>query len=348
MLKRTLTALALVVLLPLMAACGAQSSQAPSSSSSGSSGSSSGGSAHAHLTWQAGALGGGWYQQAEGLAQIIQKQVPGLTIKVVPGGGLANVAAVNADKTDIAWGLPPFDAAGVQGHPPFKQKLSNFSSIATGFGVVDIHFFVAANSKIKSIDQIFKDHMPIRIAVPQPGSSDQWVFERMLAYYHVNDQTIRSWGGSVFNGSYTDIVNQYKDRNVDAVFVNLGIPGSMITEADAGRKIRFLPMSPGLIKYLTQYNLEAAKIPAGSYPKAENGNQAIATVAMPSEILVNNKVPKNIVSAITTALIKNVAAVRKVHPSFATFDINKAPDTGVVPLAPGAKAAYSKAGISTP
>lgn len=300
---------------------------------------------HARLVWQAGALGGGWYSQAEGLAQLFEEKIPGLTIKVVPGGGLANVPAVSSGQANIAWGLPPFDAAGVEGHNPFHQRYRNFSAIATGFGVVDIHFFVAANSPYKSIDQIFKHHMPIRIAVPEPGTSDQWVFEQMLRFYHVTDQDIQNWGGAVFNGSYDDIVNQFKDRNVDAVFVNLGIPGAAVTEAASGVKIRFLPMSKALVRYLERFNLEPGVIPKGAYPMAVNGNQNIATVAMPSEILVNDRVPANVVYAMTKVLIDDVAAVRKVHPSFATFNVRTAPDTGVVPLNPAARKAYQDAGI---
>lgn len=337
--KGAYVGLLVAVLLPLLTACGTQGTAATGN------GSSKTGKIHANLTWEAGALGGGWYAQAEGIALLLQQKIPGLTVKVVPGGGLSNVAAVSQDKTDIAWGLPPFDAAGVRGQNPFPSKMGNFSSIATGFGVVDIHFFVAADSPYTSIGQIFRHHLPIRVAVPQPGSSDQWVFERMLAYYHVTDQDIANWGGSVFNGTYDDIVSQYKDRNDNAVFVNLGVPGAMVAEAATGRPIRFLPMSQGLIKYLEQYNLQPGTIPAGSYPQAVNGNQAIATVAMPSEILVNNNVPKNIVYAITKVLIDFVGAVRKVHPSFATFNIHNAPDTGIVPLNPAAKQAYQDAGV---
>jgi TRAP transporter TAXI family solute receptor len=341
-LKAGLAAVALGLLL-VATACGASAAGGAAATSSGAA-KETASTTQVKLIWQAGALGGGWYQQAGGIAQMLEQKIPGLTIKVIPGGGLANVPAVNEHKVDLAFGLPPFDAAGYNGTNPFSAKMQNFRAIASDFGVTYIHFFVPADSKYQSISQIFKSHAPIRIAVPQAGSSDQWVFEKMLAYYHVSDATLQQWGGGVFNGSYDDIVQQYKNRNADAVWVALAIPGAAVDQMAASRAIRFLPFSAGLTKYLEQFGLQADTIPAGAYKQASNDSQAVPTVSLGNEILVSNGVPEQTVYEITKAIIDNVAAIKAVSPSFASFSPSLAAKTGV-PLAAGAKKAYQEAGI---
>jgi TRAP-type uncharacterized transport system substrate-binding protein len=54
------------------------------------------------LTWVAGGVGGGWYTQAGGLAQLINENEPKITIKVVPGGGLVNPVRVSTGKDDLS------------------------------------------------------------------------------------------------------------------------------------------------------------------------------------------------------------------------------------------------------
>jgi TRAP transporter TAXI family solute receptor len=328
----------------MAAACGTQAAGGaqPAGGSATAGANSAGG--QVRLIWQAGALGGGWYQQAGGIAQVLEQKVPGLTIKVVPGGGLANVPAVDQHKVDLAFGLPPFDAAGYRGTNPFNAKMTHVRAIAGDFGITYIHFFVPADSKYQSIDQIFQSHAPIRIAVPQAGSSDQWVFEQMLAYYHVTDADIQKWGGGIFNGSYDDIVQQFKNRNADAVWVALAVPGAAVEQMAASRPIRFLPFPDGLVKYLEQDGLQADDIPAGAYKQAVNDTQGVPTVGLGNEILVNDGVPEQTVYEITKAIIDNVAAIKSVSPAFADFDPKQAAKTGV-PLADGAKKAYQEAGI---
>ena len=41
-------------------------------------------------TWVAGGMGGGWYTVAGGFARLVNEKEPRITIKVIPGGGVAN------------------------------------------------------------------------------------------------------------------------------------------------------------------------------------------------------------------------------------------------------------------
>ena len=53
--------------------------------------------AHAQQTfeWVAGSVGGGWYTMAAGLSSLIAEENPQIRIRVVPGGGLANLSLIH-------------------------------------------------------------------------------------------------------------------------------------------------------------------------------------------------------------------------------------------------------------
>jgi hypothetical protein len=63
------------------------------------------------LTWTAGGVGGGWYTIAGGISNIINEKTGGITVKVIPGGGMQNPSLVNKGDCELGWGLPFMNAA---------------------------------------------------------------------------------------------------------------------------------------------------------------------------------------------------------------------------------------------
>ena len=145
--------------------------------------------------------------------------------------------------------------------------------------------------------------------------------------------------------SYTDLANQYRDRNMDILFANLAVPGAAIQEASLGRKMRILPMDDDLIKFMEGVGLTRGVIPKGSYKDVVNNDVDIPTIAMANTIVANAKVPADVVHDFTKVLVSNVDGVRKVHPAFKDFDPKDAPKLSSLPLHPGAERAYREAGL---
>src|SRR5206468_27764 len=96
---------------------------------------------------------------------------------------------------------------------------------------------------IKSKDPAFN------IKVIPGAGSDEWVMRKVFEFYKTTYADVRSRGGKVILVSYTDLANQYRDRNMDILFANLAVPGAAIQEASLGRKMRILPMDEDLIKF---------------------------------------------------------------------------------------------------
>ena len=297
------------------------------------------------LTWTAGQVGGGWYSQAGGFVELIKSKDSKFNIKVVPGAGIQNMSKLQQGETEIAWGLPPFIVASYMGQDPYKDKHGDMRLVMNGLGLVHIQFCVPAEYPAKSIREVFEKKGPLTIGTTPPGGSDEWVMRKVFEFYKTTYQDVRSRGGKVVLVSYTDLVTQYRDRNMDVLFANLAVPGAAIQEASLGRKMRILPMEPDLIKFLEGLGLAKGVVPRGTYKDVVNNDVEIPTITMANTIVANAKTPPDVVYEFTKILVSNVDAVRKVHPAFKDFDPKDAVKLANVPLHPGAERAYKEAGL---
>src|SRR6185503_4864305 len=141
-----------------------------------------GAAAQQSLTWTAGAVGGGWYTISGGMAELLREKA-GLNIKVIPGGGTQNPILVQKGDAELGMGLPPLLGAAVRGEDPYPdQKMDKLRALAGNMSRNTFHFHVADASEFAkmTIDAIFKTNKPIRLAISQTGSSDVWVFEKIM------------------------------------------------------------------------------------------------------------------------------------------------------------------------
>ncbi len=298
-----------------------------------------------NVTWTAGQLGGGWYAQAGGFAELVKNKDPRLNIKVIPGAGIQNMTKIQQGETDIAWGLPPFVAAAYNGQDPYKDKHPDMRLVMNGLGYVYIHFAGAADYPAQSIREIFDKKMPVKIGTTPPGGSDDWVMKKIFDFYKTTYADVRSRGGKVILVSYSDLVTQYRDRNADVIVPNLALPAAAIQEASLARKMKIYPMDDDLLKHLEMLGLSRGVIPKGTYKDVVNNDRDITTIAMANTIVATAKASPEMVYEFTKVLLSNLDAVRKIHPAFKDFNPKDAVKLGNVPLHPGAEKAYREAGL---
>ncbi len=298
------------------------------------------------LTWTAGGVGGGWYAIAGGISNIIHEKAGGITIKVIPGGGTVNPRLVDKGDCELGWGLPFLNVAAWNGEDPYDKKHTNLRAIAGGMSMNFFHFYVAADSPIKTMDEVFKQKKALRMAISPTGTSDEWVFRKVLLAYKTDYKDLEAAGFKFFRGSYAEQASQFKDRNVDSVFTFLAIPGAAITEASIGRPLRLINFSSEALQSLKQYGIESGKIPAGTYPKAANANEDVLTAIAGSVILVNKNVPDDVTYRIAKAIHENLDDFRKIHGSLAPYQLKDAvTGLGLIPLHPGAERYYKEKGV---
>ena len=297
------------------------------------------------LTWTAGGVGGGWYTIAGGISNIINEKSGGITVKVIPGGGTVNPSLVNKGDCELGWGLPFMNAAAWNGEDPYKDKHSNLRAIAGGMSMNYFHFYVGAEVPHKTMDEVFKQKKAIRIGISPAGTSEEWVFRKVLAHYNTDYKDLEAAGFKFFRGSYAEQAGQFKDRNIDAVFTFLALPAAAVTEATIGRSLRIANFSPGVLESLAKYGIGPGRIPAGTYQKAANANEDVTTAIAGSVILANKNLPDDVAYRIAKAIHENLDEFRKIHGSLVPYElINAVTGTGV-PLHPGAGKYYREKGV---
>jgi hypothetical protein len=304
--------------------------------------------AHAQtLTWTAGGVGGGWYTIAGGISNIINEKSGGVTVKVIPGGGTVNPRLVDKGDCELGWGLPFLNVAAWNGEDPYDKKHTNLRAIAGGMSLNFFHFYVAADSPIKTMDEVFKQKKALRMAISPAGTSDEWVFRKVLAAYKTDYKELEAAGFKFFRGSYAEQASQFKDKNVDSVFTFLATPGAAVTEASIGRSLRLVHFSPEALQSLKQYGIESGKIPAGTYPKAANANEDVTTAIAGSVILVNKNVSDDAAYRMAKAIHENLDQFRKIHGSLVPYQLKDGvTGLGLIPLHPGAEKYFKEKGIS--
>jgi TRAP transporter TAXI family solute receptor len=297
------------------------------------------------LTWTAGGVGGGWYTIAGGISTLINEKSGGITVKVIPGGGTVNPSLVNKGDCELGWGLPFMNAAAWNGEDPYKDKHANLRAIAGGMSLNFFHFYVGAEIPQKTMDEIFKQKKPLRIGISPAGTSEEWVFRKVLTHYKTDYKSLESAGFKFFRGSYAEQASQFKDRNVDGVFTFLALPAAAVTEASIGRDLKIMHFPPDLLESLSKYGIGAGKIPSGTYSKIANANEQITTAAAGSVIITNRSLPDEVTYRMTKVIHENLDQFRKIHGSLVTYEVKD----GVIgigcPLHPGAEKYFKEKGV---
>lgn len=298
------------------------------------------------LTWTAGPLGGGWYQQSGGFAELIREKA-GITVKVVPGGGVQNAAVIEKGDADMGFGLPAFLNAAAMGEDPYTgKKHPTLRALAGSMGPAQVHMYVAADSPFAgmTMEEIVRGKKAIRLAISPAGTSDEWIFRRVMEFYGTSYKDWEPAGARFLRGSYTEQAGMFKDRNVDGVFTFLQIPGAAVTEASIGRTLKLLAFPDPLVAHLGRFGLVRGVIPADTYPRAANAKEPVTVPTMSSTIVVSAKLPDDVVYNLARAINDNVDRVRVIHGSLKTYDPAQGHLGTGLPLHPGAERYYRERG----
>ena len=306
------------------------------------------------LTWTGGAVGGGWDAISTGVAALLHDRAD-LSVRVIPGGGAQNPVLVERGDAQIGLGLPPLLGAAARGEEPYRGRtLAGLRAIAGNMSLNVLHFYAAADSPFArmTLTDIFRGRKPIRLAIPKPGTSDVWVLEKMMEFYELcppgrTAECYRSWesaGAKLVRGSYADQAEAFKSHKVDAAFAILALPAAAVVDAASGRALTLLPCAEPLIAHLATFGFGRGEIPAGSYPKATNGGERIASATMGTTIVVSASMPDEVAYTITKTINDNADRFRRLHPSLADYDPAQAWLNLGVALHPGAERYYREKG----
>lgn len=296
------------------------------------------------LEWTAGALGGGWYTQATGIANMLMEANPGIRIRVVPGGGADNPKRVQQGLQQMAFGLDFLSRAAWNGEDPYAGvRHDKLRSLGTGMSPTPYHFIRAEGHNLGLKEAL--QSRGLKIGLPTRASSEEITFQRVMQFYGTSYDKLRNEGGRVINATYTDLVNAFGDGQVDYLFLALGLPGAAVQEIAQGRRRASLAAFPeDVVQHLQRsFGYSSGTIPAGTYPQLQTAD--LFSLSMDTILLVAADMAEDVAYRLTRTLIAQRERLIQIHASLAAFNPRTAWRDTAVPLHPGAERAYREAGM---
>jgi TRAP transporter TAXI family solute receptor len=285
------------------------------------------------LTLGSGPAGGSWYPFGAAIGEIVQKEIPGAIVAVQPSGGaLANIVGVNSGQYDIGLAFSHASADAIKGAGEFKEKMLNIRGLAS-FNATIFQCAVRADSDIKE----FKDLKGKRLGPGLVGGAGEATMKLVLSVHGLSYKDM----AKVDHLAYADTGNLMKDRHLDAFSVLTYVPAPVIQDVAMIGGVRLLSLQPDKLQEIQKINPGFAKyvIPANSY---KGQTQEVVTVATMTTVIVNSKLPEDLVYKIAKALVDNRGTLIKVHKSFEEFTLQSAPKNLGIPLHPGAEKYYKE------
>lgn len=298
------------------------------------------------IEWVAGQLGGGWYTMSSGMAKILEENNPGMTVKVVPGGGTANPSKIQQGQSQLGMGLDIFAKMAREGEGIYKGKPHDkVMMIGQSFSDNYLHFFRAEGTKL-GFAEVFKEGKGINMGVTKAGSSDEMTFRFVMDYYGTSYDGLRGKGFKIVQGDYNELANAWKDRQVDYMFIVLGVPGAAVIDMTQSRKGELMPWPEDLRQaFAKKYGYSLGEFPAGTYPNLQTG--PVPTIIMATTLMASSDLPEDTAYKITKTLCENQAKLPSIHASMVVFDCKTAIKTTPVPVHPGALKYYKEKGFAS-
>jgi len=282
-----------------------------------------------------GPQGGSWYPLAGAIQSIVEKNVPGTSVRVAPGAGISNVLGVENNKAEMGFGNSVSTFDGINGNDPFKKKTDNVCHIATLYFQY-FHIVALADAGIKTVADINGKVLTTQ----QKGNTGEQMTRDVLKTYGLDYGKLRK----VNFGSYSDSVEQLKDGHAQVFTGVTTVPASAVMDIGTSRKIIIVAVPDDKLRMLQKVNKGYDKriIKAGTYPGM---NKDVQTIGTWTHLMMRCSTPEDLVYKITKSLAQNtdqlghvVAAVKGLTAKELAIDVG-------VPYHSGARKFYREAKV---
>ena len=220
------------------------------------------------LRLMTGPQGGSWYPLGGAIQNIVQKNMPDTSVQVLPGGGVANVKAVDQGKADIAFANSVSTVDAIHGRGPFEEAVTNVCNIGT---LYPQYFQIVA---LQSAGIETPADLEGKALATQPrGNTAEDITRQLLEAAGLSYEDL----SQVHFVSYSDGVALMKDNNAAAMTLGTTVPASAIMDLDSAADITLVNVDDEMMAKMKELNpgYQALTIPANSYPDQAEDVQAI-------------------------------------------------------------------------
>ncbi len=295
--------------------------------------------AQTQLSIATGGTGGVYYPMGGGLAEVINRHVPGYQATAeVTGASVANMGLIATGDADLALGLADTVQQAQTGTGRFEGKqLPMIRGLASMYANM-VQIVTLADSGITKLS----DLKGKRVSVGAPGSGTE-----------VNANAILEANGMSYGDlevqrlNFNETADALANGDIDAGFWSVGAPTSSIMNLATSKSIRMIPLSDSEIQAARSANpiFARTRLTGGIY---EGVNQDVPVLGIPNVLAVSSEMSDDLAYAITKAMFENIDELKAVHPAANQTTIEFTLDATPVPLHPGAIRYYEETGASVP
>lgn len=284
------------------------------------------GSSHANeLRIGTASQGGAFYPVGQAISSLVNNYADDVTmVPVVTAGSVGNPRLINSGEVDIAITNNNLSVLANKGVGPYKKAgAMNLRAIGSlHFSI--LHMMTLDGSDISSI----ADLKGKRIAVGPAGGGTIPFLGQVLSLSGLSIDDITP---SFL--SYGDGFSQLADGNVDAAFALSGYPAGAVMQAQANKKLKFIPiteeqMATALGKY-SNYN--EVVVPMATYGTDADGR----VLGVNNMLIVDAGMDEDVAYKITKAIYDNMDEFRAEN-AYAKQIVPAASLELKIPLHPGA------------
>lgn len=276
-----------------------------------------------------GPQGGSWYPLGGAIQSMLSDD--GISVQVLPGGGVANAQGVQGGQTDLAFGNSISVVDALEGRAPFEGKADNICLMAT---LYPQYFQMAApkDSGIASVD----DLKGKRITTQPVGNTAEQVMRAILQTAGMSYDDMRS----VDYVSYSDGVGLVQDGNADMFSAGTTAPASAIMDLANSTDITMIGLTEefiGKMRDTINPGYASLTIAAGTYPGQDSD---VTAVGYMTQLIGRCDLDDAVVTTLMSNLWESRGDLATISAAMRDITLEKMMDPGGVPLHAAAKAFY--------
>jgi TRAP transporter TAXI family solute receptor len=281
-----------------------------------------------------GPQGGTWYPLGGALKNIIEKQVTGVTVQVLPGAGIANVKAVESGQAQIALANSVSTVDAINGQPPFETKATHVCNVATLYP----QYFQVVTLASAGIDSP-SDFKGKALATQPKGNTGEAMTAHLLKAYGLRYDDL----SRVNYGSYTDSVGLMKDGNAQIFTLGTAIPAGAVMDLASARDIKLLDVPDDALAKMKSFNpgYQRTVIPAGTYPKQ---TKDVATIGYAAHLIARCELPDKLVTGLLDGVYAHLGDLASIAKAIQKTTVQSMAENYGVPMHPAAARWYKDKG----
>lgn len=322
-------ALAALMTLTLLTACGGSNTAAGSAAASGDAAGS------VELTFTTGGEQGTYYAFGGVIAQDVTNNTDVSVTAVSSGGSKANILLMNDNDAQLGFSQSDVMAYAYNGTSTFAEdgKVDCFSTVAALY--MEQVQIVTCDPSIKTV----ADLAGKKVSVGAAGSGVYFNAVDILGAYGLDVEKDITPNYMDFGDSADGLT----DGTIDAAFIVAGAPTNAITQLAASKPAYLVALDDAHIETLLASSPYYSKsvIAAGTY---DGQDEDVTTVAVGAVVIARDDVPEDAIYAFVSDIYENAANLS--HGKAAELDLEFAASVTAVPYHAGAARYFAEKGFT--